>query len=46
MKKKIFKYFDDEISETNINNIVKSIPTQYIEDFFELFEKKIEKNKY
>lgn len=43
MKKKIFKYFDDEISETNINNIVKSIPTQYIEDFFELFEKKIEK---
>lgn len=43
MKKKIYKYFDEEISEYNIKNIIKSIPIQYIEDFFELFDKKIEK---
>lgn len=43
MKKKIFKYFDETLSENNIKNTIKDIPIQYIEDFLELFEKKIEK---
>ena len=43
MKKKIYKYFDEKISEDSIKNIIKAIPIQYIEDFLELLEKKIEK---
>lgn len=43
MKKRIYKYFDEFISEKNIKIIIKDLPIQYIEDFLELFEKKIEK---
>ena len=43
MKKRIFKYFDEILSEDNIKNTIKDIPIQYIENFLELFEKKIEK---
>jgi len=42
MKNKIFKYFDDNLNEESMISIIKEVPNQYIEDFLEIFEKKID----
>lgn len=43
MKVKVFKYMDSNISNERLKKILEDVPNQYIDDFFELFEKKIEK---
>ncbi|MBD4335896.1 hypothetical protein GUH15_07470, partial [Xanthomonas citri pv. citri] len=43
MKSIVFKYMDSNISNEDFETILNDVPNQYIDDFFELFEKKIEK---
>ena len=43
MKSKVFKYMDSNISNERFKKILEDVPNQYIDDFFEIFEKKIEK---
>lgn len=43
MKSIVFKYVDSNISNEDFETILNDVPNQYIDDFFELFEKKIEK---
>ena len=43
MKSIVFKYMDSNISNEDFETILNNVPNQYIDDFFELFEKKIEK---
>lgn len=42
MKSIVFKYMDN-ISNEDFETILNDVPNRYIDDFFELFEKKIEK---
>ena len=41
MRKKIFKYIDDNVNEEKFEEIIKGVPNEYMNDFFELIEKKI-----
>ena len=41
MREKIFKYIDDNVNEEKFEEIIKSVPNEYMNDFFELIEKKI-----
>lgn len=43
MKAIVFKYMDGSITNEDFEKILNDVPNQYINDFFELFEKKIEK---
>ncbi len=43
MKFIIFKYMDNNLTNEKFEKILNDVPNQYINDFFELFEKKIEK---
>lgn len=43
MKSKVFKYFDEILNDEKFITILKEVPNKYIEDFLEIFEKKIEK---
>ena len=41
MREKIFKYIDDNVNEEKFEEIIKGVPNEYMNDFFELIEKKI-----
>lgn len=43
MKAIVFKYMDSNITNEDFETILNDVPNQYIDDFLELFEKKIEK---